>query len=92
MIAAVVILGLVCGLLICALVLQRRDHDRLVVDLGERAAVERSELATRIQHPEFPIFPRGRPVEQPEPPKDAEALAQVGVVLPFRDDDGDESA
>lgn len=79
-------LAVVCLALVVAIVLIERAHTKLVYDLEERQAHERSELMTRIQRPELVPFPRrsGPPLEAPA--TDAEELASVGTVAPLAED------
>lgn len=79
--------ALAAGLLLSLLlVLQHREraaHSAQIALLLRKTELERSALIERVQHPErIPVEP-GPPVEY-DPPKDGEALAQVGQV--FYDD------
>jgi hypothetical protein len=86
-IAAVTVLALVCAALMVALDRARRGTERLILDLEKRHRDERSELADRIQRPEFlPLRPVRTGPREPKDSKDAEAFARVGTVVPIRDD------
>lgn len=81
-------LTILAALLIVALVVRERDHDRLQNALlrdqtqeREAAAIERSELLNRIQRPDLIPHARGpvrqTPAEDRKPPPE---LHKVGVV------------
>lgn len=75
--------GLLIVVVLFGLALYRQgvSHQEHVLRLDAEARAERSELLTRIQHPEVRYFP---PVEMAaqEPPRDAGELAFVGQVVP----------
>lgn len=76
-------LSILVALLVVALVLRERDHDRVQTALIEHQEAERAELLTRIQRPEL-VHPR-MPVAPPRQRTAAEraadkALSQIGTV------------
>jgi hypothetical protein len=74
----------------CLVVLDRarRGTERLILDLEKRHRDERTELADRIQRPDFlPLRPVRTEPREPKEPKDAKEFAKVGTVVPIRDDD-----
>jgi hypothetical protein len=87
-IAAIVVLAILCIGLIVLLDRARRDNNKLVLDLEKRHRDERAELADRIQRPDIlPIRPARTEPKPAREAKDAKAFAQVGTVVPIRDDD-----
>jgi hypothetical protein len=86
--AAIISLAFLCVALLVLVYLRERDHGRERAEADQRHRDERRELANRIQRPDLlPAGPRREPRERREP-KDARALAQIGTVQPYRDDDG----
>jgi hypothetical protein len=67
-----------------------RTNARLIDTLDDRHRDERSELATRIQRPEW-TPPAKTDFKPPELPKDARALAEVGTVELFREPEDEEN-
>jgi hypothetical protein len=86
-IAALVILAGLCIALVVLLDRGRRDNNKLVLDLEKRHRDERAELADRIQRPDIlPIRPARTEPREPREAKDQVAFAQVGTVVPIRDE------
>lgn len=76
-------LCVVIVVLVAALVLRERDHDRTRRAEQEDWALERRELLTRIQHPQLVPHTRQDPLPPaPEPPRDAAILARIGQIAP----------
>jgi hypothetical protein len=82
-----VALAVLAGLLLVALILERRRHDARDERREQAWADERRELNNRIARPEY-VAPRTSPVPQPDPP-DARAYASIGSLSAVRGDDGD---
>lgn len=70
-----------------------KAHGRVVDEMRRRdeaTARERAELLERIQRPEIrprDVSPRHTPAEQPMRPAVARDYANIGVVMPMREDD-----
>lgn len=75
--------GLLVALVLAGLALYRQgvSHQEHVLRLDAAGRAERSELLTRIQHPEVRYFPQSEQAP-PEPPRDAGELAFVGQIVP----------
>jgi hypothetical protein len=88
MIAAIAVLGIVCVLLLGALVYRETQNGKHVADREQRWERERAELLGRIQHPHVFVAPprtdaelEAMRTEEPTAPKEVDEIDLVGAVV-----------
>lgn len=88
MIAAVITLGVLCVLLLGALVFRETQNGKHVADREQRWERERAELLGRIQHPQVFVAPPRTDAEletlakqQEGRPQESDEIGLVGTVL-----------
>lgn len=80
---AQILLGVIALACLVAFVWREQRHEAFVRLLQEDWALERRELANRIQHPNMmPLPQREGPHNPPEPSKDEQFLAKLGQLVP----------